>query len=318
VVTGFLSEFGKKLAERWFSLLVLPGALFMAVAAAARTLGHAHPADLPRLGDQVTAWAGTPAARSIGGQVVLLAAGLAAAAVAGLAAQGLGVLVERFTLAADWRDWPGPLRHATGRLVARRRRRWNSAVTRWHQLREEAARARARSQRADPGARRAAYRAMTRIAPEAPDRFTWCGDRLNAVAVRLERDLHVDASVCWPHLWLILPDATRTEITAARQALTRATTLTAWTALYLPLVWWWWPAAAVSGVLGLTGWRRTRAATDTYAVLLEAATRIHTRDLADHLGLDTATSPTDIGDALTRHLAGQPQPPSSPPAHGQP
>jgi hypothetical protein len=309
VVTGFLSEFGKKLAERWFSALVLPGALFLAVAAAAHTLGHGRPADLPHLADQVTAWANAPAVRGAGGQVVLLAAALAAAAVAGLVAQGLGVLVERLTLAAGWRDWPGPLQRGTGHLVARRLHRWNAAATRWHRLREEAARARARGRRADPAERHAAHRAMTRIAPEAPDRPTWCGDRLNAVAVRLERELRVDASVCWPDVWLILADATRAEVTAARQALTRATTLTAWAVLYLQLAWWWWPAVAVSGVLGLTGWRRTRAATDAYAVLLEAATRLHLRELADRLGLDTTAAPKALGEAVTHHLSAGPPPP---------
>ncbi|MEQ4720607.1 hypothetical protein [Nonomuraea sp. B19D2] len=311
MVADFLSEFGKKLAERWFSLLVLPGALFLAVAVAARTLGHAHATDLPRLAGQVTAWAAGPAA---GGwrQVVLLAAILAAAAMAGLAAQGLGALVERLTLAAGWHNWPAPLRLCAARLVARRLRRWNAAATRWHRLREEAARARARGRRADPAARRAARRAMTRVALEPPDRPTWCGDRLNAVAVRLERDLHVDASVCWPHLWLILPDATRAEITTARQALTRATTLTAWAALYLTLTWWWWPAAAIGGVLALAGWRRARAAADAYAVLLEAAARLHIRDLANQLGLDAAASPADAGEALTRFLE------SPPPAAGKP
>ncbi|WP_326770755.1 hypothetical protein OG978_44460 (plasmid) [Streptomyces sp. NBC_01591] len=46
---GLLSELGKKLAERWFSLLVLPGALYLAVLAVAQTLGHTHPFDALRL-----------------------------------------------------------------------------------------------------------------------------------------------------------------------------------------------------------------------------------------------------------------------------
>ncbi|MER0241291.1 hypothetical protein AAHZ94_04480, partial [Streptomyces sp. HSW2009] len=161
----------------------------------------------------------------------------------------------------------------------------------------------------DPTARHAAERAMTRISMEKPDRPTWCGDRLNAVAVRLERDQHLDLATTWPHLWLILPEETRTEITAARQALTRAATLAAWAVLYLLLTAWWWPAALVATAIALTAQARTRAATHTYALLLEATTRVHAHHLAGHLGLDpTGPLTPDIGDTLTRYLT-----PTSPP-----
>ena len=76
---GFLDELGKKLADRWLQLLVLPGAFYLAVAIAARTLGQSRPFDLHRLITQVIAWAKTPAATTVGGQVVLLAAALAGA-----------------------------------------------------------------------------------------------------------------------------------------------------------------------------------------------------------------------------------------------
>lgn len=309
---GFLTELGKRLAERWLSLLVLPGALYLCVVAAARTLDHGHPFDLTRLTDQITAWAAHPAVADIGGQVGLLAAVLAGAAATGLAAQALGSLTERLCLAPNWRDWPPPLRRLAAWRTARRRHRWARAARIWHQHREDAARARAHGQRADPGTRRAAHRAMIRTAPEEPDRPTWSGDRLNAVAVRLERDQHLDLATLWPHLWLILPEDVRTEMTTARQALTRATTLTAWALLYLPLTAWWWPAALITATLALTGRARIRTATDTYALLLEAATRVHTRDLAERLGLDPneRLSP-ETGDALTRHLAHSPPPPPS-------
>ncbi|MFE1989166.1 hypothetical protein [Streptomyces mirabilis] len=310
---AFLSELGKRLAERWLSLLVLPGALYLAVAAAAYALGQSHPFDLARLTRRITEWAAHPAAGSVGGQVVLLAAALVAASAVGLAAQGLGSLAERACLAADWSAWPVPLRQLAARRTARRRERWTDAARVWHRQRELDAGARARRRPADPAARHAAERAMTRIAPEEPARPSWSGDRLNAVAVRLERDHQLELATLWPHLWLALPEETRTQITAARQGLTRATTLSAWALLYLPLAAWWWPAALVATVLALTARARTRAATDTYALLLEAATRLHTRDLAARLGLD-ATGPLgpEVGDTLTRHLT--PTPPPPPPA----
>lgn len=308
MINGFLSELGKKLAERWLTLLLLPGALYLAIAATAHALGHTHPADLPRLTEQITRWANEPAVESVGGQVVLLAAVLAGAAAAGCTAQGLATLVERAILAPDWQDWPRPLRHLVDRWVTRRRKRWEDHARTWHRHRTEAADARALGQRANPTERRAAYRAMTHIAPEHPQRPTWCGDRLNAVAVRLARDHRLDLATCWPHLWLNLPEPTRAEITTARQSLDRATSITAWALLYLPLACWWWPAALLSLILTAAGWRRARTATETYALLLEAATLLHSRDLADHLGLDTAMPRDELGDNLTRLLEGTPPP----------
>ncbi|WP_435601171.1 hypothetical protein [Streptomyces sp. C10-9-1] len=304
-----LSELGKKLAERWLSLLVLPGALYLAVAATARTLGHSHPFDLQRLTGQITEWANAPAAGTAGGQVVLLAAVLGGAAAVGLTAQVLGSLAEQLHLAADWHTWPPGARRLARQATAWRQTRWETAADAWHRHRDEAAAARARDQQVDSTARQAARAAMIRISPERPDRPTWSGDRIHAVAVRLERDYHLDLTALWPHLWLTLPETARTEITAARQALTRTTTLSAWALLYLPLAAWWWPATAITGVLAVTSWRRTRTAADTYATLLEAAARLHARDLADHLGLDPAGPFThEAGDTLTRHLT-----PSTPP-----
>lgn len=311
---GLLTEVGKKLAERWLSLLVLPGALYLAIATTAHTLGHPHPFDLSRLTDQITTWANHPTASTTGGHVVVLAATLTGAAAAGLAAQALGSLVERLWLAADWPAWPPPFRQLAARQTKRRHEPWTTAARAWHQHREDDRRTQANTgHRADPTARHAAERAMTRIAPEEPARPTWCGDRLNAVALRLDRDHHLNLATAWPHLWLILPEETRTQVTAARQALTRATTLAAWALLYLPLTVWWWPAALITATLALIARTRTRTATDTYALLLEAATRIHARDLADRLGLDpTGPLTPDTGALLTFRLTPTPPPPPPP------
>ncbi|MFE3152823.1 hypothetical protein ACFXJ6_40325 [Streptomyces sp. NPDC059218] len=286
------------------SLLVLPGALYLAVATAAVALGHTHPFDLPVLADRITTWAGHSVVTTGGGQVVLLVAVLAGAAATGLAAQALGSLLERLWLAADWPDWPRPARRLAARHTARRRRAWAAAARTWHRRRAGDIQALARGNPADPTARRAAERAMTRIALEEPARPTWSGDRLNAAAVRIERDQGLDLATAWPHLWLVLPEETRSEIVTARQTLTRATTLAAWSLLYLPLTVRWWPAALLACVLALTTRTRTRAAIDAYALLLEAATRLHARDLAARLGLDTAAAPLapETADALTRYL----------------
>ncbi|MFE2640336.1 hypothetical protein ACFXKF_37280 [Streptomyces scopuliridis] len=111
---------------------------------------HTHPFNLARLTDQITTWANHPATDTAGGQVVLLAAALASAAAVGLAAQALGSLVERLWLAADWPTWPPPFHQIAAWRTIRRRRRWTTAACIWHQHREDAARALACGQRANP------------------------------------------------------------------------------------------------------------------------------------------------------------------------
>ncbi|WP_328303400.1 hypothetical protein OG389_35780 [Streptomyces sp. NBC_00435] len=320
-MTGFLTALGQKLAERWLTLLVLPGVLFLCTATAARTLGQAHALDHRRLVGRITGWAQAPAVNGVGGQVVLLAAVLALAAATGLAAQWLGAVVLRTVLAADWRTWPRPLRQWARAAVTRRHTRWSAAAYAYRQQLDADARALAvQRRRADETPRRTRHHAMHRIAAEAPDRPTWSGDRVHAVSVRLGRDHHLDLPTLWPYLWLTLPETTRAEITAAEQALTRAATLGGWALLYAPLTVWWWPAAPLAAALALTVRYRIRTAIDVYAQLLEAAVRLHSADLATQLGaLDTGPEAFTVGDCLTRQLrTSTPPPPSAQPHPDRP
>ncbi|WP_405717343.1 hypothetical protein OG607_00655 [Streptomyces sp. NBC_01537] len=320
-MSGFWSGLTGKLAERWLTLLVLPGAFYLAAATTAHTLGWGHALDLHRLTTVVTTRTKNPTATTTGGQIVLLAATLAGAAAAGLAAQALTSVVERLALAGDWQTWPRPLRTIAEQRTNRRRQAWTTAHTSYHQLLAAAeARVVADDAQHPPteaeltvvrDERYAAYRKWFRIGPEKPDRPTWSGDRLHAVTVRLDRDLHLHLPIVWPYLWTVLPEPTRNDLTTARTTLTKATTLTAWALLYLPLTLWWWPALPLSAAIALTGWRRTRTTTDTYAQLLEATTRLHLTTLAAQLGIPHTGAPTPaLGDTLTHHLHTQPPAPS--------
>jgi hypothetical protein len=310
-VGGFLGELSKRLAERWLSLLVLPGILYLAVAAAAHTLGQGHALDIPHLTGRITAWAKTPVATSTAGQIVVLAAILAGAAGAGVAAQALGSAVEHLTLAAGWRTWPWPLHPLVNNLTNQRRERWNTAHEHYHQLKDQAEEAQRAGRRLDPASRYAAYRTWIRIGLEQPDRPTWCGDRINAASVRINRDLNINLPDLWPYLWLHLPDQSRTEISTARTDLSRAATLTGWAVLYALLIAWWWPASVITIILALTAWRRTRAAADAYADLLEAAARLHLTSLASQFGLTPADLPLPaLGATITHERL--PTPPPAP------
>ena len=201
---------------------------------------------------------------------MLLAAVLAGAAGVGVAAQALGSLVERLVLAAGWRAWPWPLRP----LAARQAEHGASRGT------PPTPRTTGSTTRPNAPVRRGRAWTPPNDTPRTGGGLAspWNGRNgprgaaiaSTAVATRLDRDLNLDLATVWPYLWLTLPDTARGEITAVRQALTRATTLTAWALLYLPLAYWWWPAVPTAAVLAVTAWRRIRTAVDTYAHLVEA------------------------------------------------
>jgi hypothetical protein len=115
-VGGLLSELGKKIAERWLSLLVLPGALFLAVLFAAYEQRHKHSYDLGSIPGRLDQRAEELAASGARVAVFLLLFLLGSAA-CGLLTQAVGSLLERLWLAADWQGWLFPLRVVAGRWV---------------------------------------------------------------------------------------------------------------------------------------------------------------------------------------------------------
>jgi hypothetical protein len=239
--------------------------------------------------------------------VLGLLAALLAAAGAGLVAQALGSLTERVWLADRWQSWPPPLRRLAEARTVSRTQRWTAATETYHrQLDAESAQRTNHAQTPAEVDLGQAHRAMTRIAQEKPGRPTWIGGRIQAVIIRLDREYQLDLATIWPHLWLSMPETTRTEITAARESLTRATTLAGWGLLYLIVGALSWPALLIAAATMATAWRRARTATDTYALLIEAAARLHTADLARTLGLDhTGPLNQQTGWALTCLLQGQ-------------
>ncbi len=118
-MTGFLAELGKNLADRWLSLLILPGALLIAAAAAAGTLGQAHAIDLTLLRARITAIAATPSAHSPGALLLAVGGILAASALAGLTAAALGSVTTRI-----WTAPGAASKDGTGQPV-----RWSRPAT---------------------------------------------------------------------------------------------------------------------------------------------------------------------------------------------
>ncbi|MFI8192086.1 hypothetical protein ACIF8T_25435 [Streptomyces sp. NPDC085946] len=307
-MNGLLSELGKKLAERWLSLLVLPGALFLGVLAAGRELGHARWYALGTLPALLDRRAGT--VTGSGAELLLfLLAFLLAAAACGLAAQAVGSLAERLWLADHWQAWPAVTHRAVRGLIARRerlfrRRRIETGLA--VATTENASRPAETDHEVAVSAAR-----LRRVADATPERPTWTGDRLAGVAARLSTGLGVQVAVVWPHLWLHVPDSTRAEITAARDGMVRAATLAGWSLLYLAAAAVWWPAALVACAVAQTARHRFRTATDAYATLVESAVRLHVQDLGRALGIGRRGPLTAAhGEALTAYLAHGTDPPA--------
>ncbi|MFI9583776.1 hypothetical protein ACIHCQ_18450 [Streptomyces sp. NPDC052236] len=319
-MTAFLSALGGKLADTWLSLLVLPGLLFVSLAAVGHNLGHRHALDLPLLVRRINTLAADPAAHAPGTIALLAVLVLAASAGASLVASALAGAVERLWLG----DWPRPLSGAARTLTARRVQRWDSADERHRTaLRDKADRKRAaRDAGTDPELpepaatpapaastapapgqddTRALNEARNRIALAHPDRPTWMGDRIHAVESRVHEHYGLDVASAWPRLWLLLPEAPRADLQSARTALTTAARRAAWGALCLLLGLWWWPAAIAGAVAYLGAWRQGRLAVDVFAELVEATVDLHGRELAAALGIpcEAALTP-EVGVRITR------------------
>jgi hypothetical protein len=295
VLSGFLSDFGQKLADRWAAVIVLPGVLFTAVGSVALTLGQRHWWDARLLWRKLAEFTSAGGAGQVTGSVrtavlllVVAAVSIAAAMVAGgLAGPVEGVVFGR---------WPRLLTWLSSFLTRRRRDAWNSCEQACRDMRVERARARAEEDaaadaEAREAARCAAGAATARLGelealrndigllePTCP---TWAGDRLRALAERVRQQYRLDLGDAWPRLWLLLPDSARLPLSESRQYLDDALRLGGWAALYVVLGVAWWPSAVAGGLAGLVGWQRTRARTEEYAELVEATVDVYIRDLLD-------------------------------------
>ncbi|MDI3409234.1 hypothetical protein [Streptomyces cavernicola] len=297
-----LTTLGSKLTERWLNLLVLPGALFLAVTAVGTTLGHRHWQDLDRLRATLDELAARPALERPGTAALLAALALLAAAAASLAAQFLGGAVEH-----HWLRHPrGPLSRA---LTERRRRHWTA--------RDEKVDAALRQTIADPApdpggphpaphpespsaralARlRSRIEARDRLALRRPSRPTWYGDRMQTTADRVADAYGVDLAALWPRLWLTLPEPAVRQLQSAGDSFSAAARLAAWALGYALLACWWWPAALIAVGCAAVARTRARTALDALAELIEAAVDVHGRELAARVGL----LPSDAPGRLTR------------------
>ncbi|MER5386366.1 hypothetical protein ABT040_40060 [Streptomyces sp. NPDC002688] len=266
-----LTELGKKISERWLSLLVVPGFLFVCAVANAAWLGHGHALETDLLVNRSAVAAHglehRPAKVAVFAVLLLLAATGAGIVAAGAAGVVNRVWLDQVRLPLSWLDRRDRLQRLRSRLVAWRRRR-DERVGR-------------------PG----------RPPQYLPARVTWIGDRVRLTDERVRYQYGMHVALVWPRLWLVTSDAVREHVQAAYDRYTAATGLAGWAFLYLSLGLRWWPAAVVGVIAGGVAWRRARTAIEAFCLLAEAAIDTHQQQLATSLGITLA-------DGRIRHKEG--------------
>ncbi|MGC0341058.1 hypothetical protein [Streptomyces sp. SLBN-8D4] len=275
---GFLEQLAKTLADRWISLLVLPGVFFLGAVWLSVQLGHADAWDAALLTRRAEDTMAEVADLSSGAQALLVVAVLAAASGVGFVVQTLAAVTRRVWLG----PWPRLFAPVASARTARRRARWYRLVQERRALEavSPAIRTRERQDRIDAVAGR-----ITRLAMAEPGRPTWMGDRIYAVESIAYHRYGLDLTYGWSRLWLVLPDSARADLTGAHSAFAAAVATGTWAVPYLLLTVVWWPAVLVAAGIGLTGWARARAAVADLTTLTEATLDLHGRTLAAALGI---------------------------------
>ena len=113
---------------------------------------------------------------------------------------------------------------------------------------------------------------LRRFPPNAADRMpTMLGNVLRAAERRPTEKYGLDAVICWPRLWLLLPNEVREEISEARSALDTGARIFIWGFFFLfwaVLQLWTVPFALIAMY---TAYRWLIGAAETYGDLLESA-----------------------------------------------
>lgn len=290
----FLEGMTGKVSEQWVTNLLTPAFAFWlgGLAACTYRFGWA----------LLKAWAlQQPQPVQFG----LLIVGLIVIVTSAATAQKFDQPILRF-LEGYWPRWMKPLRR---RLTQRYVNQWQQQQQRWGELygKGEAALS------AEELSEYAQLDWLLMHSPSQPNQFmpTRLGNLLRASEYRSKERYGLDAVICWPRLWLLLPDSTRKELQEARAALNTAVRIGFWSLLFLV----WTPLARWALLLALpTAWfsyRMALSAAAVYVDLLEATFDVHRHLLYHSLRRKLPVNPAkeiQEGEALTQYLWRGPDP----------
>lgn len=287
MLTQFWQGFGGKLSERWIAAVFSPAFLFWAAVLAAWKWDSWR---------DVETWAKGLDSHSAVTQGLLLLGPLVLLALSGLLLQRLALPVLRLA-EGYWPLWLSGLRE---RRRERLSRRIDANTARLRELSGRTLSARELAERAARDRRR--FHAPADPARRMPTRV---GNVLRAMESRVRSRYGLDPIVCWPQLWLVLPEQSRTEVTSARRSLyLAAQTLVVGLAL-LPAGLLHPLAALFGAALALGSYRRMIGAAETYAETVQACFDMHRVLLYTSLRLPAPADPVDErgkGVRLTAYL----------------
>ena len=288
MVEAFWKELGASLAGQWAARVLAPAFAFWAggLLAYADRFGWAR-------------WTGWWAARSAPEQAAVVVGGLLGVAFSGLLMERLQGTVLRWVEGY----WPFPFRGLRFALARRWVKRAREMEARWQELAERCA---GDPRRLSPQ-ERAEYARLDGLRLRLPfdaGRMmpTLVGNLLRAAEEHPQVRYGLEAGVCWPRLWLVLPQEVREELGAARARLDETVRLFAWGVLFLVWTVWAWWAAVVGVLVALLAYQGMKAAALVYGELVRAAFDLYRGELYRALGWPRGEDERQSGQALTRFL----------------
>ncbi|MCS7011196.1 MAG: hypothetical protein N2049_03570 [Anaerolineales bacterium] len=217
-------------------------------------------------------------------------------------------LILSALLSAQWRFsllrwmegyWPWPLRYLEGFWIARQARHLEKAEKRLNAIPEQASPTLTRQ--------RAALEVFIHYFPADPSeiRPTRLGNILRAGETAPMQKYGLDAYVCWPRLWPLLPGHLRDDLSAVRNRLLTLAEL--WGMGLLSLIWviWSWWALPLALLWMWIASQLAFSAAMVYADLIESAFDLYRFSLYDALGWPRPAGSEDetaYGQTLTEFL----------------
>ncbi len=131
------------------------------------------------------------------------------------------------------------------------------------------------------------------------------GNILRAAERRPGDRYGLDAIVCWPRLWLLLPEPVKKDIQDARTELNNAVRLFLWSTLFLVWTIWTWWAIPIAVIAAAFAYCWTLDAAEVYATLIEATFDLHRHLLYQALRWELPKDPKEerrVGKQLTDYL----------------
>ena len=186
-------------------------------------------------------------------------------------------------------------------------------VIEWMDKRHHAPRTREFNQLGNPAKLSAAQRTrylelenqQIYLLPKADRLPTRLGNTLRSFERRPAQKYGLDALVCWPHVWSVMPENAQRDLVTARQNLNDAVQIWLWSALFsVWFIWAWWalPAAVL---LMLIAYQWALQAANTYGKLLETAFDLYRPLLYQALRFPLPDDPkteVEAGENLTAYL----------------